>query len=251
MTTTYEIRRNNQYNSNEIYFSGKPSEKVRDALKSLQLRWNGKKLCWYGFADENAIISAINSATPSDETGGTFSDGYLGAVRWDGLKSDKKLYGSDLSAAIRADLKLAGIKGATVSVKSYAGGQSITVKARLSAAEYLTEAEYVNSFQIGGNCTWIYTSADEQPVFHEAFWAAPMQEREEIRVAAARYSYRRATTKEQRCHRAESAEAITNDAKARLRLIQDIVESYRYDDSNGMVDYFDTNFYWDLVVIPA
>lgn len=33
---TYEIRKNHQFNSAEIYFDGKPSEEVRNALKALK-----------------------------------------------------------------------------------------------------------------------------------------------------------------------------------------------------------------------
>lgn len=251
MTTTYKIIKNSQYNSNEIYFSGKPSEEVRKALKTLRFRWNGKKSCWYGFANENAIISAINSATPADETGGTLSDGYMGAIRWDGVKSHKSLYGSDLSAAIRADIKKAGIKGATVSVKSYSGGQSITVKARINPNEYTPESEYIERYQIEPDHNWIYTDERTQPIFYTDYFSMDAQEREKIRILAAKYSWKCATTHQSCYGSVDRLDAITEPVQKRLRMIVDILESYHYDDSNGMVDYFDTNFYWDIEVIPA
>lgn len=40
---TYEIRKNHQFNSAEIYFDGKPSEEVRNALKALKFRWHSVK----------------------------------------------------------------------------------------------------------------------------------------------------------------------------------------------------------------
>lgn len=40
---TYEIRKNHQFNSAEIYFDGKLSEEVRNALKALKFRWHSVK----------------------------------------------------------------------------------------------------------------------------------------------------------------------------------------------------------------
>lgn len=251
MTTTYKIETNTTWNSREIFFEGKPCEAVREALKALKMRWNGKRSCWYGFASADAIVAAINGATPTVETGGTVSDGYLGAMRWDGVKSHKHLYGADLSAAIRQDLKTAGIKGATVSVKTYAGGQSITVRVKLSADDFVNESEFVNEYRIKGNQYWIETGAAGGSIHCDKYWGASATEQEEIRVAAARYAYERATAHGQDCYRASSAVAVNEKAAARLALIQDIIESYNYDDSNGMVDYFDTNFYWSMELVPA
>lgn len=60
---TYEIKLNAQYNSNEIYFEGKPSEAIRKALKTLKMRWNHVKGCWYGFASEEEIKAACEGLT--------------------------------------------------------------------------------------------------------------------------------------------------------------------------------------------
>lgn len=56
----YEVRKNEQYNSNEVYFDGKPSVEVRENLKGLRMRWNSFKKCWYGFVTEEQIADAIN-----------------------------------------------------------------------------------------------------------------------------------------------------------------------------------------------
>jgi curved DNA-binding protein CbpA len=46
----------------------------------------------------------------------------------------------------------------------------------------------------------------------------------------------------------EKDEALTDYAKAVLSDVNDMIKSYRYDDSDGMIDYFDTNFYYSLDV---
>lgn len=120
--TNYEIRENHQYNSREVYFDGKPSRATLDALKTLKMRWNHVKSCWYGYAQERDLINAIiaNDRDGVDITGEktegatVYTNGYLGGGAVYGSKSDKHLYGADLSKAIREDIKAAGIKGASV-----------------------------------------------------------------------------------------------------------------------------------------
>ena len=56
----YEIKENETFGSKEVYFDGKPSAAVRDALKELRFRWNAKKMCWYGFADAEQIENALD-----------------------------------------------------------------------------------------------------------------------------------------------------------------------------------------------
>ena len=62
----YSIKRNEQFNSLEVVFSGKPSEEIRNALKSLRFRWHGVKKLWYGFADEEKVRAAIDGTTKGD-----------------------------------------------------------------------------------------------------------------------------------------------------------------------------------------
>ena len=60
---TYEINKNEAFNSFEILFSEKPSEEVREALKTLRYRWHKVKGVWYGYGDENTVREAIENAT--------------------------------------------------------------------------------------------------------------------------------------------------------------------------------------------
>lgn len=146
--TNYTITANYKYNSREITFDGIPSKEVREALKSLKMRWNPKKSCWFGFAQEHEIISAIldnseSEPTTGDETDGAtvYTDGYLGGGAVYGSKSNIHLYGADLSKAIREDIKRAGIKGVSVRCKSYSGGQSIIATVSLPESAFVPEAE--------------------------------------------------------------------------------------------------------------
>lgn len=59
---TYTITKNEQFNSIEITFEGKPSEAIRTALKEMHFRWHGVKKVWYGYKDEETVKSALDGA---------------------------------------------------------------------------------------------------------------------------------------------------------------------------------------------
>lgn len=241
---TYEIRHNPDFCSNEVYFDGKPSAAVREALKQLKMRWHSVKRCWYGYASEETIAAAITGTTTDEEPASVIADGYLGGGAVYGSKSHLYLYGKNLSAAIRADLKKAGIK-ATVKVHSYAGGQSITVTYKTTPADYISFAQYLETFRIGSG--WIYYG-DNDYIYSDNYWSLPGEERERIREAAALFAYTKSTTHESRSRHADH---LTTETNAIIDRIDSIVSAYRYDCSNSMVDYFDTNFYYDIVLKPV
>lgn len=59
-----------------------------------------------------------------------------GSCRLTVLNSGKYLYGAELSKAIREELKRQGIKGVSVSCKTFTGGQRITVKVKAVADDF-------------------------------------------------------------------------------------------------------------------
>ena len=255
----YRITENATYGSREVYFDGKPSEEVRTALKSLRMRWNGAKKCWYGYATENELIAAILGASSDAEPGNgatVYTDGYLGGGAVYGNKSGKYLYGAELSAAIRADLKRAGIKGVSVSCKTYSGGQNVTATIKAPADLIKPRADYIAAYRITPAAAWIYTG-DAQPMHCDEYWALPADEQERIRAAAAAYAYDSAMQRDyntiNQYHIDTSADFLTAAGVALVKRVDAIIRAYRYDESNSMVDYFDTNFYYDLHVkaIPA
>ena len=249
----YTITANAQFNSNEVYFDSKPSDNVRLALKRLKMRWNPSKSCWYGYAAEHEIVSAILDNASEEEAPTVYSGGYLGGGAVYGSKSNKHLYGSNLSAAIRADIKAAGIKGVTVKCKSYSGGQSITATVQLNESDFVPLDEYVNKYTISPSSTWIYTSSTGRCIHRDEYLGADENKREEIRRAAAVYEYVIVHDKTACVHSRflDEYDMFTAAMKDKLHRINNIITAYRYDESNGMVDYFNTNFYYDIVTKPV
>lgn len=64
---SYEIRENEHFHSQEIIFAEKPSAEIREALKALKFRWNGKRGLWYGFASVEQTRAAIEGKAQAEE----------------------------------------------------------------------------------------------------------------------------------------------------------------------------------------
>lgn len=264
--TNYEIKYNDKYNSREVYFDGKPSRATLDALKALKMRWNHVKACWYGFAQEHELINAIitNDRDGEDITGEktegatVYTDGYLGGGAVYGSKSDKHLYGADLSKAIREDIKAAGIKGASVRCKSYSGGQSITVTLSLPASAYITKEQFAVDYRIPTSASWIYYEDEDgksQTMHIDKYYSREIsaEEQEKIRISAALYEYKREAESENdlNIYHLDKYGVYTAETMETIKKVNSIISAYRYDESNSMVDYFDTNFYYDIHTKPA
>lgn len=253
--TNYEIRENPDFNSREVYFDGKPSEAVRAALKNLKMRWHSVKKCWYGFAKECELIAAILGDGESDEPATVSTAGYLGGGAVYGSKSQKHLYGAELSAAIRADIKKAGIKGAFVKCKEYSGGQSITVTLKLHASAYLTLDEYIKIHKIPGSVNWIYfeDESGEHSIYYTDYFNSTNEEQEAIRISNAILTYK--TEAEGSCtlnqYHIDKYKTLKPETIELIIKVNNIICAYRYDESNSQVDYFSTNFYYDICITPA
>lgn len=252
---TYEIRDNGEFNSKEIYFDGKPSEAVRTALKAMKFRWHGIKKCWYGYADENALISAIlgtNREPEHEDTATVVTDGYLGGGAVYGSKSNLGLYGQDLKKAIQADIKAAGLKGVTLSMRY---GSNPVAKIKTTAADLITLDEFKKVFEINSIGCWVdYLDEDgnHKSIHLEQLQTLEYEERQRIFDSAAELVYRREALKECTLNEfhLDKYKVFTSECMERIKKIGNIINAYRYDESNSMVDYFNTNFYYYLVTVP-
>ena len=249
---TYTITNNTQYGSIEIYFDCKPSEAIRDALKLLRFRWHGVKKCWYGFAAETTVRNTILEACEGQDT--VVTDGYLGATAVYGAKCREYLHGSELSAAIRADLKACGIKGVSVSCKPYAGGQGVTATITTTAADLVPVDEFIAAYRVRVSDHWVCTEENPSGILVDTyFYGMTEEEQEATRKAAAAYEYNQAATTARTLnhYHLDRYGEYTAVFMQKVNSVNNIIRAYRYDDSNSMVDYFDTNFYYDIKVNPA
>lgn len=236
----YKIIENTQYGSREIYFNDKPSTDVISKLKSLKMRWNPTKKCWYGFASEHELIAAINGVGEDVVT-----DGYMGGGAFYGSRSSEFLYGSDLSKAIRAALKSGGIKGVTISCKTYSGGQSIIATIKTTVTDFISKKEYIDNYEIKPSFSWIWTGKEN--IFRDTYYSLTNEEQENIRRAAATANYEKALNGIDINHYyIDQYSEFTPEFLEKIKTVNYIIKSFNYDESNPMVDYFNTNFYWSI-----
>lgn len=249
---TYTISKNPKFDSLEITFDDKPSEAVRSALKALRFRWHSVKKLWYGFARESEVVNAILSASPAEEAADVVTDGYLGGGAVYGSKSNRHLYGADLANAIRADLKAAGIKGVTIARKN--GNIQATIKT--TAADLLTEEQFINQYTVTGSFGWVdYTDENglTKTVSLCDYYSLPADLMERIRIDHAKREYARdyAHTASLNHYHLDKYQGFSDAGLRRIHAVNNIISAYRWDESNSMVDYFSTNFYYCIYTKPA
>lgn len=175
-----------------------------------------------------------------------------GSYRLTVLNSGKYLYGAELSKAIREELKRQGIKGVTVSCKTYSGGQSVRVRVNATATDFVSRDEYINNYSCNDIGYWLYTEDGEQ-IHREKWFALDGDEQQRtLRSHAAReYDYYISGSHDINHYRIDDNKIYTEAFRAKLHRINAVLDAFHHDDSNSMVDYFDTNFYRDITVVAA
>ena len=247
----YTISRNDAFKSVEVTFEGKPSEAVREALKALKFRWHSVKKLWYGYATEAETRAAIEATSEEGDISREYyekaSEGYMGATELTGnlYAQGVHLYGSELSKAIREAFKANGIKGVSVSSKTFAGGQEINVTMKVDPSDIPTLEKFAQDFDVW-HLTWL-TGVNGEQIHRDSLpWNDP-ETMQKIRqkTAEAQYTWLLKELNDQYgldLHNAPDGffSRVFMDKVAKAKRI---MGAFNHDDSNGQVDYFDTHFY--------
>lgn len=187
------------------------------------------------------------------------SDGYLGAIKTTGSKSQVYLGDAELSKQIRQALQnvlAPELSKSDVRVRkeSYSMGRSIHITLRLDKNKYAPTRDEYKQIVIENvkrqRYNWIQ-NGDGKDVFHEAYWGMTEEEKRKAEQATAEqqaiWNYDRDTTDINHYH-IDKEDMLTDDGKEIVRVANQVIRAFNYDDSNSMVDYFDTNFYYNLKV---
>ena len=187
------------------------------------------------------------------------SDGYLGATKTTGSKSVIYLRDAELSKQIRQALQAVlapELSKSDVKVRkeSYSMGRTIHITLRLNKSKYAPTREEYKQIVIDNvkrdKYTWIKAD-DGKDIFHEAYNNMTEDEKRKVEQATAEqravWEYDRDTTDINQYH-IDKEDMLTDDGKEIARVANQVIKAFNYDDSNAQVDYFDTNFYYDLKV---
>lgn len=191
----------------------------------------------------------------------TSKEGYLGARAWTG-SNYRRLYGAELSKVLRAEFKKNSLKGVTVSCKTYTGGQSVSIKFKPQKADFIPLEDYldkklsngINFFQFVSS--WIdYHGAR---LTAEDCYRLPEGEKNQLYVQLCLEHYNKVfepsthgtTLVLSRNRECKFHDVFTPAYLKKLLFVKTIVDSFNYDESNSMADYYDTGFYTKYYVVP-
>lgn len=187
------------------------------------------------------------------------SDGYLGAIKTTGSKSQVYLRDAELSKQIRQALQAVlapelSKSDVRVRKESYSMGRSIHITLRLDKSKYAPTREEYKAIVIENvkrqRYDWIQ-NGDGKDIFHEVYWVMTDEEKRKAEQATAEqkaiWNYDRDTTDINQYH-IDKEDMLTDDGKEIVRVANQVIKAFNYDDSNAQVDYFDTNFYYSLKV---
>lgn len=187
------------------------------------------------------------------------SDGYMGAIKTTGSKSQLYLGDAELSKQIRQALQAVlapELSKSDVKVRkeSYSLGRTIHITLRLDKNKYAPTRDEFKQMIVDNvkrdRYTWIRTE-DGKDIFHEAYRSMTDDEKRKVEQATAEqqaiWNYDRDTVDINQYH-IDKEDMLTDDGKEIVRVANQVIKAFNYDDSNSQVDYFDTNFYYNLKV---
>lgn len=187
------------------------------------------------------------------------SDGYMGAIKTTGSKSQLYLRDAELSKQIRQALQAVlapelSKSDVRVRKESYSMGRTIHITLRLDKNKYAPTRDEYKQIVVENikrqRYNWIQ-NGDGKEVFHEAYWGMTEEEKRKAEQATAEqqaiWNYGRDTVDINHYH-IDKEDMLTEDGKEIVRVANQVIKAFNYDDSNSQVDYFDTNFYYNLKV---
>lgn len=187
------------------------------------------------------------------------SDGYLGAIKTTGSKSVVYLRDAELSKQIRQALQgvlAPELSKSDVKVRkeSYSMGRTIHITLRLDKNKYAPTRDEYKQIVIDNvkrdKYTWIKAD-DSKDIFHEAYWNMTEDEKRKAEQATAEqqalWNYDSTTTTINQYY-IDREDMLNDEGKEIVKVADQVIKAFNYDDSNSQVDYFDTNFYYNLKV---
>lgn len=214
--TMYQL--NQELNGVEIYFNSKPIQDIINQLKENKFRWNGLKKCWYAKQSNNTI--AIAEAM----TNGNITDGEA-QLQAPKAKATKKA----LSLYDRLQFK----EGSTDTSKyhwRYTGSNytGLSVKETAKEIRSILKKQFPEvKFSVTSDYSKISILIKESPYSN----IEP-----EYNPEITNYMRR------------EEEKQLNKELYAILDYCKSLLNSYNYDDSDSMTDYFNTHFYTNVSI---
>jgi hypothetical protein len=206
---------NNELNGVELYFEGKPVQSIIDSLKALKFRWNRAKLCWYAKQSAETIAEAQKYSDSEIHTEvKEIKKVKKNISLWDRLQF---VEGNADNSEMKRDYKFIGSNYTGLSVKETAK------EIRSHLRKLFPEVK----FSVTSDYNGIDVEIKSSPYCNEKL----------------EYSRELSCTDYRNFERENNKELI-----AIKKYCEQLLNSYRFDDSDSMTDYFNTNFYGNVSI---
>lgn len=189
--------------------------------------------------------------------GGETFDGYMGAAGWKGKNYDLHLDIKEIAKIVRSQFKkkFPGYK-ISARISRFSGGQALDVTIWMHLSDLMPKDEFVQKATqspwnfIGGTSAWV--SAPDENGKWQTYDRDDMVynwSKEQLADFFSRYyDYFVAEYSKSESYYSISYTGANNTIvplinDEPLKYVQGLIDSFNYDDSNAMVDYFDVNFY--------
>ena len=233
--TNYKMVENEEKKGIELYFDSIPNSKERTVLKEEGYRWNPKKSCWYKKQEKNQIQEI--------KTGVVEIENSYSGNGWKGVNSDLKLSMKEIAKLIKKQLKLK-FPDATFSVTTegnwHYNGLNINLmkdsKNPFNSFENaIKEAEKNNSSGIIANPeNWV--GLQDWEIEQSEMRKAELKQRlESGNIQISQFNI-------------DNDYELSEYGKQLFEYIKNLADSFNYDDSDSMIDYFDKGFYLKLSI---
>ncbi len=214
-TATYKL--NNELSGVEIYFNGKPVKDILTNLKAEGFRWNGRKLCWYAKQSPNTMEIAEAMANGQE-------------------------------------IKLEATQATTTATNK----KAISLVDRLQFIPGTTDKSQYHFHTVGSNYTGLSTKETASEVrkhlkkqFPEVKFSVRSSYKDiSIEVKSSPYTNIEPEYNEEMTNhmRREERKELNKELYGILDYCRLLLNSYNYDDSDSMTDYFNTHFYTSVSI---
>ena len=244
---------NKELNGIELSFDSKPAAATLEALKSAGFRWHNVKKLWYAKQTPERLTLAQSIAGEPISTGKTTAPKKSDKINLDNLgQNAPNLWGAELAAAIREDLKKRGVTGVTVRSRkvTHDTGITVTIKATaedIASIEELKERYPFHKYEFeAGYGRGIYDG--ERWIYPSTWETMTDEEKQESYNNYVKYSLCRVCEFSTHYHERKDCPELASAFYEKCNAVFMIANQWNWDRSDSMTDYFDIGYFLDIEI---
>lgn len=231
--TNYKKIENVELNGIELYFEEIPTTEERTILKNIGYRWNKSKKCWYIKKNKLEVPKEIKTGYKI-EPKFNYTTG-----AWEGINYKNDLELKEIAKIIKKELKrIYSDFNFSITTEQYSGGQSLHIN--LISGKRSVYETYENAlkyaYSINSICETNNGLSDYDIQLND-------EKKRNLKKHIENKSYLQINH-----YYIEREYELTEEARQMLKTAKELANSFNFDDSDSMIDYFHTNFYLHLSV---